>query len=910
MTMKSKSFKAKARGAVSALALSLALASTAGAQAHDGETLPFEIEAQPLSEALLEFSRQAGVNVIAPSALTRGLTSEAVSGDMSPSQALTALIGDAKLTLNEQSDGSVVLIAQRETAERDTRATSSGAAGTYQGSVQPVDARETQTTEAEPDEGEGGEDAEGEEGETDVITVTGTNIRGAAPDSSPSFVFTREDIDLSGATTLPEFIRTLPQSFGGGVQAGVLSLPNDDVSTSNIGAGSSINLRGLGSGSTLVLLNGKRIAPGGALGGFADISMIPVSAIERIEMITDGASAIYGADAVGGVVNIVLRDDYAGVQTFAGIGSDSGGDVIEYRVGATFGRAWRGGNLIASYDFSDRGALSAADREFSAATPTPNDLLPSQEAHSGLMSISQDVGSNLSLQAEATHSHRLSSTTRNIRSTISTRNSEIDQSSISIDAAVDIVATWQLVASAAYSRYFAYRQQFISDGQLQSDAESDSNVLSFGLRADGSLIALPGGSLLAAFGAEYREEDFEFSVPLSDRIVFIDDRRVSSAYAELFIPIIGEPNSIPGVQRLEMTVAGRQDSYSDFGDAFSPKLGVAWAPNGSILIRSSYGESFNPPDLGRTGGTTGGIVRAWPIPNTDSPSGTSVSIVDFRSPDLGPEESTTWTFGVDYNRQVGGGQFAGSVTWYDISYQDRIASPGDFRRFLNNPDVFASLITPNPDPNVISALVNDPDVRFFINPASGWTAPGDEEFLLDARLANLSSQDTSGVDFDFSYEIDPGAGQLELSLNAAYIIEQVQRITATAAAEDAIDTIFRPADFRFRAGATWSLDSWTLAGFVNHVDGYTDNRDLNGLGDVEVDAWTTFDLSLIFRSNSRHQIALLNNLNVALNARNVFDEEPPSIIGSADNFGLRQGYDPANADPLGRFVTLRVTKEW
>ena len=155
-----------------------------------------------------------------------------------------------------------------------------------------------------------------------------------------------------------------------------------------------------------------------------------------------------------------------------------------------------------------------------------------------------------------------------------------------------------------------------------------------------------------------------------------------------------------------------------------------------------------------------------------------------------------------------------------------------------------------------------------------------------------------------------GAGQLILDLRASYIIEQVQRITPTAAALDVVDTIFRPADFRLRAGANWTLDQWTLAGFVNHVDSYTDNRQLNGPGDVEVDAWTTFDLNLTYRSGSERENPILNNVKVALSARNLFDEAPPRIEGAADNFARRSGYDPANADPLGRFVTLTLTKEW
>src|SRR3546814_15030349 len=107
----------------------------------------------------------------------------------------------------------------------------------------------------------------------------------------------------------------LPQTFTGGsseTASAVVSTRNG--SEYNVAYGAGVNLRGLGTESTLILLNGRRLAPGG-FGNFTDMSLVPLGALKRIEVVPDGASAIYGSDAVGGVVTLFLRDAFDGAET-------------------------------------------------------------------------------------------------------------------------------------------------------------------------------------------------------------------------------------------------------------------------------------------------------------------------------------------------------------------------------------------------------------------------------------------------------------------------------------------------------------------------------------------------------------------------------------------------------------------
>jgi iron complex outermembrane recepter protein len=166
------------------------------------------------------------------------------------------------------------------------------------------------------------------------VEVTGSNIRRAqAETASPVQTVTRDDIEKSGKSSVAELLQTLavdnqgsvPTNFGGGFAAGA----------------SGVSLRGLGAASTLVLVNGRRIAPYGLADDgqkvFADLNMIPLEAVDRVEILKDGASAIYGSDAIAGVVNVILRRDFKGVVGKVSRGQSRYGDGADTRAALTAG---------------------------------------------------------------------------------------------------------------------------------------------------------------------------------------------------------------------------------------------------------------------------------------------------------------------------------------------------------------------------------------------------------------------------------------------------------------------------------------------------------------------------------------------------------------------------------------------
>lgn len=202
---------------------------------------------------------------------------------------------------------------------------------------------------------------EDEKGET--IKVTGSRIKRTDVEGvSPVQTYTKEDLDLSGHNTIQDFIRTLTTSNGN---------TGDDNNNSFANGTSTVNLRGLGNNATLVLVNGRRMAGYGQAQNitesFVDLNSIPFAAIERIEILKDGASALYGADAVAGVVNIILRKDFEGAELSAGYQTDIDGDGPQTSLSAIFGAGNDKTHFTTAFSYLKRDRLSYTDRPFSAS---------------------------------------------------------------------------------------------------------------------------------------------------------------------------------------------------------------------------------------------------------------------------------------------------------------------------------------------------------------------------------------------------------------------------------------------------------------------------------------------------------------------------------------------------------------
>ncbi len=261
------------RTSILALTIGGALLVSAPAFA-DARKVTFDIPAETTAAALNDLARQAQIHVLFPYDIGAQTQAPAVKGTYTVDEALVAILSGSGLEVASSTDGTITLRA----------------------SAAKSDATNEPATE---------------------VIVTGTHIRGAAP-TSPLHTVTRKDIEQSGYSQIGDVMRSLPENFAGGQNPGVFAATYKNAANGNASNASTVNLHGLGTDATLVLLNGHRL-PGDYSFQGSDISGVPLAAVQRIEIVPDGASALYGADAVAGVVNMILRKNYHGGEVSARI---------------------------------------------------------------------------------------------------------------------------------------------------------------------------------------------------------------------------------------------------------------------------------------------------------------------------------------------------------------------------------------------------------------------------------------------------------------------------------------------------------------------------------------------------------------------------------------------------------------
>lgn len=193
----------------------------------------------------------------------------------------------------------------------------------------------------------------------DRIEVTGSRIRGANMETQqPVISLSRQEIERQGFTSVADILSNLPSTG-----APAISRSEALASGENVG-GYYVDIRNLGAQRTLVLVNGKRL--GATTQGLQDLSQIPMSAIERIDILKDGASAIYGSDAIAGVVNVITRQRFDGFEANAYLGQFSQGDGQNQQYSFTAGTTNDRGGVTLSVDYSKEEPVFAGDRDFSA----------------------------------------------------------------------------------------------------------------------------------------------------------------------------------------------------------------------------------------------------------------------------------------------------------------------------------------------------------------------------------------------------------------------------------------------------------------------------------------------------------------------------------------------------------------
>lgn len=284
------------------------------------EARAFNIPAGSLRDALNLFAAQSDQQILFSGDLVAGRRTGGLSGVYAPPAALDRLLAGTGLVWRETRPGVIFLGAADAATDEVTR--------------------------------------------LEEVIVTGSLLRGSGPLSSPVVVLDRDALDRRGRSSVADVLAELPQNYAGSGTPGA-ALGFADPAGGNSALATGINLRGLGVGSTLTLVNGRRLAGTGSRGAFADASALPSAAVARVDVLLDGASALYGSDAVAGVVNIIMRREFDGQESRLRIGAFRGGGE-EAVVSHMAGRSWDSGAAYLAYEHQSTKGLNMRDRPYTA----------------------------------------------------------------------------------------------------------------------------------------------------------------------------------------------------------------------------------------------------------------------------------------------------------------------------------------------------------------------------------------------------------------------------------------------------------------------------------------------------------------------------------------------------------------
>ncbi len=826
----------------------------------------FDLPAGELSAALDRFVEQSGIELHYDAGAVAGKQASAVRGRMAWQDALAQVLQGSGLGYRANADGSVLV--QGAAAPASPGATTLG-----------------------------------------VVVVTGTRIRGGTS-ASPVITIGSEDIKEQGFADLGEVVRSVPQNFSGGQNPGVAGGATTGaagLANQNVTGGSSLNLRGLGPDATLTLLNGRRMSYGGFVQA-VDVSAIPVEAVERIEILPDGASAVYGSDAVGGVGNVILRQDYDGVAVSARYGEATGGGLATHEYTATAGHTWSSGGLIATYAHTSTDPLFARQRDYTQQMADPSTLYPGSQLRSGLLSLHQSLGDNVEFSLDALRTERSQVQYPFNRPGLTYYN-VIDQSSVATLVAPQVEfllpGDWSINVGAGWGRNrLASRQTRVSyaDGSLnpRSDDCYCNDLASWEAGAEGPVFELPGGKARLAVGAGHRRTRFSLEQHLTGTVAVEGSESSRFAYAELSLPFVEPDTALPWARRLELNIAGRSERYESFGGVTTPKVGLVYGPGADMTFKASWGRSFKAPTLFQRYWAQQALLRdAQEFGGQSYPADATVLMIGGGNPALQAERATTRSASLVLHPEALPALDA-TLSWFDIDYTGRVVDPiNNVNLALENP-AYQQFIDHSPTAEEQAALLDSADV--FYNLTASPYDPAKVVAILYAQSANAAGQRIHGFDLSASYRLHLGAGELALQGSASWL-HSTQQATPGAEIYDLTGVLFGPVKLKSRLGAVWTRGGLGVSAFANYTDGVIAP---SAAGGTEQGAsFTTFDTTLRYDTGPGH--GAWSDLEFALSAQNLFDRDPPTYPPASSSYAP---YDSTNYSAIGRFVSVSVTKRF
>ena len=837
------------------------------------------------------------------------------------------------------------------------------------------------------------------------VMVTGSYIKGSPTDgASPVEIVDRDTIEDIGATSIADITRNLSVNSG--------SENNSDSFTQGATQGTSnVNLRGLGLSSTLILVDGRRHTLTGATANdgsaFVNTNAIPVVALERVEVLKEGAASIYGSDAVAGVVNYIFRRDFTGVELEVSSQEADISGQTDDRVSVIWGAENGNTNFVLAASVLDRSPMSGADFDPSLAqlgisglgtsfllfgpdtvesgpyagtyTPFQNVPDPNCVANKGIL-IPQASGSRCGFvygpRFNVVNDEDHESMYGSFKTLLANGNAlEIDYMSTAIDVndnpqspsypalsylspanaimpgtggspfAVPVLWLGRALGSAfpspnapreietdrfsiglsgdfdngfdwdahytvssedfygqqpdtSTSRFSAAIKgnggnsgnqtwdlftptnnsadliQWISTSQ-QTWTETELAVLDF-------VVTGEWGGMDIASGFQYRDETFNVArgassiaqfdaagnITVPADLLFLGGGLESNASRDAMAVFI--EGSMNPSDKLEINGALRYEDL-ETDSSINPKISFRYQATDNLALRASFSTSFREASLAQLTSTTIGLQGIQDYNTDGSPKGgtTFIRIAQANNPNLDPEESDNMNIGAIWKPTD---KLSMKLDYWAIEYSDVITIESAQGKVAANP--------------------NDPDVKR----TTGGTLTG-----VTTKYFNAAYVNTSGLDFESTYDFDTPWGQAQVGVNMMHMFEY--EIPLNGSAVDVVGK-FNHDNFarslpETKAVFHAALESGnnSLALFGRYTTDYSTTRPLDAIAtsrgfSQKIDSFFTVDLM------DSYTIQMSDSeLKLSVGVTNLFDEEVPLVYDAAN-----WSYDPKHHDPRGRMV--------
>jgi iron complex outermembrane receptor protein len=777
-------------------------------------------------------------------------------------------------------------------------------------------------------------DAEAEEETTETVIVTGTRASGvdAFTSSSPIQVLSAEAIENAGRPDLMNALANVVPSFTAQAFGG-------DMANQTLQA----KLRGLSPNHTLVLVNGKRrhttsslaILGGPYQGGAGvDLNFIPVDAIDHVEVLTEGAAAQYGTDAIAGVINIIMKKDPSGGSLSATSGAHYAGDGETSAFSGNIGfEALTGSyiNFSAEYrehEHTDRGEIDPRVVDPARLATFPNSNMALAPGYPYLNQIFGDaayeikllslnagvpIGDNAEIYSVATWGDKHAASFENYRlpnrvsRTVDgvttylrpfgfSPREETEETDLSFGTGVKgEVGSWNWDLSSTYgkdeidmfTRDSANASLYANTGQTPTDFYDGTYTQTqwtSNLDITKEIESVMGGTLNIAFGAEYRDETWEAAPgDAASRyleggqsfpgISLSDSGKHGRDVLGAYVDVVLHP-----VEALTVDIAGRYEDYSDFGDTSVGKLSLRYELNDAWALRGTASTGFRAPTLAESyySATNVGPTTAFVQMPPNAPATAILGL----GAGLSPEKSTNFSAGFVFRP---GREMALTLDVYQVEVRNRIAATSTFYGTIDG-ELYSQVIV---DAIIANGNVLDPAV----------TAEGDTGINL---FTNGVTTRTRGVELLFNYLSDFDGFRVNWSASANYNKTEVIEVRDTPAEFGTTQALFDQealADlettmprYLVNLGANFEWDRFSINVHELFYGKSSDFDNEAGVGyfrnTVEAAAITNIEFSFDAK----------DNLGLSLGATNVFDVMPEKRnaehraiqFGNGDNSAVAQ----------------------